>query len=91
MISKLPKVEHSRQNGINALILSLLLLLVMVLLSSVMDIFGLRVPTKQIMEYALLMPDIKLGVAPLQTPTCLSRNNTFSEGTLSLLIPFNSL
>jgi hypothetical protein len=91
MTSKLPKIKNSRSNGINALLPLLLLLLVMVLLSSVMDIVGLRVPTKQIMDYAFLMPDIQLGVAPLQTPSCLSRNTIFPEDTLSLLIPFNSL
>jgi len=63
----------------------------MVLLSSVLDFIGLRVPTKQITGYEFLMPDIQLGVAPLQTPSCLSRNTIFSDDTLSLLIPFNSL
>jgi hypothetical protein len=63
----------------------------MVLLSSAMDIVGLRVPTKQIMDYTLLMSDIQLGVAPLQTPSCLSRNTVFPEETTSLLILFNSL
>jgi hypothetical protein len=56
----------------------------MVLLSSVMDIVGLSVPIKQIMDYALLMPDIQLGVAPLQTPSCLSRNTMTPDDTLSL-------
>jgi hypothetical protein len=63
----------------------------MVLLSSAVDIVGLRVPTKQIIDYALLMPDMQLGVAPLQTPSCLSRNTMLPEDTTSLLILFNSL